>query len=268
MEHPELENAIRFCQSIGSITGEFLQFDGMKFRSDAELEALLTKLKSLGVKLIDLTFYGTEQYHDRFAARHGDFRLMVHTLRIAVQLGLEVSVSIPLTGENCSQIDALLNILEQNGASRFTCFVPHSEGRGRLLDKVRLTLIEYEALSKRVKARLSRERFKTEREWIVTQALPCPDKRALTLTLRPDNVDFFENLSFTDTVSYLEKLDNTYYQAVPSFRELMGLYGDKTGTKMYSARDLYLHYQRKYIAEHNLQIYDINDERQCFSRRF
>ena len=268
MEHPELENAIRFCQCIGSITGEFLQFDGMKFRSDAELEALLTKLKSLSVKLIDLTFYGTEQYHDRFAARHGDFRLMVHTLRIAVGLGLEVSVSIPLTGENCSQIDELLNILEQNGASRFTCFVPHSEGRGRLLDKVRLTLADYDALSERVKAHLSRERFKTEREWIVTQALPCPDKRALTLTLRPDNVDFFENLSFTDTVSYLEKLDNTYYQAVPSLHELMELYGDKTGTKMYSARDLYLHYQRKYIAEHNLQIYDINDERQCFSRRF
>ena len=31
MEHPDLLDAVDFCQSIGSVTGEFLQFDGMKF---------------------------------------------------------------------------------------------------------------------------------------------------------------------------------------------------------------------------------------------
>ena len=60
MEHPELVRAILFCQSIGSATGEFLQFDGMKFRSEQELEVLLSELKANGIKLIDLTFYGTE----------------------------------------------------------------------------------------------------------------------------------------------------------------------------------------------------------------
>lgn len=268
MEHPDLENAIKFCQSIGSITGEFLQFDGMRFRTESELETLLLKLKSIGIKLIDLTFYGTEEYHDRFAARYGDFRLMLDTLRIANKVNLDVAVSIPLTHENVNQIDALLNQLDKYKVSRFACFIPHSEGKGHQLDKIRLTLSDYDQLSDRVKSHFSRERFRPEREWMQEKALPCPDKRALTVTLRPDNVDFFEHLSFEDTISYLEKLDDTYYQTIPSFSELLVMYGDVGGTKIYSARDLYLHYQRRYIVEHNLQVYDINDERQCFSRRF
>ena len=268
MEHPHLEKAIPFCQSVGSITGEFLQFDGMKFRTKSELEDLLSKLKSLGVKLIDLTFYGTEQYHDRFAVRNGDFRLMMDTLCAANKVDLDVSVSIPLSHENANQIDTLLNQLDKYRVSRSVCFVPHSEGKGQLLDKVRLTLADYEQLSDRAKSLFNRERFRTESEWVQEKALPCPEKRALTVTLRPDNVDFFEHLTFEDTVSYLEKLDDTYYEQIPSFSALLELYGDRNGEKLYSARDLYLHYQRRYIAEHNLQVYDINDERQCFSRRF
>lgn len=38
MEHPNLLEAIDFCRSIGSATGEFLQFDGMKFCSRADLK--------------------------------------------------------------------------------------------------------------------------------------------------------------------------------------------------------------------------------------
>lgn len=111
MERPDLIEAIKFCQSIGSATGTFLQFDGMRVRTDRELEMLLQELKDNGIKLIDLTFYGTESYHDRFAARAGDFQLMLHTLGIANKVGLDVTVSIPVTRENAQQMDALLDLL-------------------------------------------------------------------------------------------------------------------------------------------------------------
>jgi hypothetical protein len=86
--------------------------------------------------------------------------------------------------------------------------------------------------------------------------------------LTPENVAFFESLSFEETITYLEKLDDDYYAAIPSVEELANIYGDSNCHCYYSARDLYLHYQRRYIADHNIDIYDINDERQCFSRRF
>lgn len=268
MEHPNLINAIKFCQSIGSATGEFLQLDGMKFRTEKELADLLTELKSNGISLINLTFYGTEVYHDRFAARTGDYALMMKTLKAANQVGLDVTVGIPLSHENANQIDELLYQLDHFQISRISCFIPHSEGRGHLLDKVRFTLDDYRKLSTRAKGYLNRERFRTESEWMNSDPLPQSNRRVLTVTLRPDNIDFFEKLDFTDTIAYLEKLDDTYYQTIPSFAQLLETYGDPNGTKLYSSRDLYLHYQKQYITDHNIKIYDINDERQCFSRRF
>ena len=267
MEHPKLLDAIGFCQSIGSATGEFLQFDGMWFRTEAELHDLLTDLKAAGIRLIDLTFYGTEDYHDRFAARKGDFRLMMDTLRIANREGLDVSVSIPLTRENAGQVDALLTQLSVYRTARISLFVPHSEGRGSLLEPVRLTLDAYDGLSIRAKALFSRTRFRTEGEWVCSESIPVPDRRVLTLTLTRENIERFEKMDFADTIVYLESLDDEYYSRIPSFSELIKVYGDPNGSKLYSARDLYMAYQRRFIRDRKLNVYDINDERQCFSRR-
>lgn len=267
MEHPDLLNAIDFCQSIGSATGEFLQFDGMKFRSDAELEDFLRQLQEHGIKLIDLTFYGTESYHDRFAARAGDYRLMINTLKQANKVGLGVTVSIPITHENVDQMDELIAELEQYHTQRIVCFVPHSEGRGRLLDSVRFSKEDYEKLSENVQKRLNINRFKTEKEWLQS-GFPVNEKRVLTVTLRPENIDFFEGQTFEETIAYLEKLDDDYYSTIPTVEELAKIYGDPNSERYYSARDLYLNYQRRYIADNGIEIYDINDERQCFSRRF
>lgn len=267
MEHPDLLRAIDFCQSIGSATGEFLQFDGMKFRKDEELETLLRQLQEHGIKLIDLTFYGTESYHDRFAARAGDYQLMINTLKQANKVGLDVTVSIPITHENADQMDELIAKLEQYRTQRLACFVPHSEGRGRLLDSVRFSKEDYEKLSENVRKRINTNRFKTEKEWLQS-GFPVNEKRVLTATLRPENMDFFEGQTFEETIAYLEKLDDDYYSTIPTVEEMAKVYGDPDGDRYYSARDLYLNYQRRYIADNRIEIYDINDERQCFSRRF
>lgn len=267
MEHPNLLEAIDFCQSIGSATGEFLQFDGMKFRTDPELETLLHQLKDHGIKLIDLTFYGTEDYHDRFAARKGDYDLMMRTLATANRVGLDVTVSIPLTQENAEQLDDLIAQLQACGAESIRCFIPHGEGRGRLLESVRFSAEDYGKLSDDVRSLINRNRFKTEAEWLKI-GFPSTDKRVLTVTLQPENVEFFETMSFGETIAYLERLDDDYYAAIPTVGELAKIYGDTNGNRFYSARDLYLTYQRRYIADHNLEIYDIHDERQCLSRRF
>lgn len=267
MEHPDLLEAIDFCQSIGSATGEFLQFDGMKFRTDEELESLLLQLKEHGIKLIDLTFYGTESYHDRFAARTGDYQLMMRTLVLSNKIGLDVAVSIPITQENTDQIDDLIGVLKQNTTQRITCFIPHSEGRGRLLDSVRFSAEDYKKLSDDVRSSINWNRFKTESEWLRI-GFPVLEKRVLAVTLTRENMEFFDGIGFAETIAYLEKLDDDYYAAIPTVEELANIYGDPNGDRYYSARDLYLHYQRRYIADHNIKIYDINDERQCFSRRY
>lgn len=267
MEHPNLLDAIGFCRSIGSATGEFLQFNGMKFRTDREMETLLRQLKEHGIQQIDLTFYGTEGYHDRFAARIGDYRLMMRTLATAKQVDLDVAVSIPVTGENSDQVDILIRHLRQAGAEKIRCFIPHGEGRGSALEPVRLSVSDFAKLGTDVASRINRETYKTEGEWL-RSGFPTFSRRMLAVTLTPENMEFFENMPFADTINYLETLDDAYYGAVPPVEELAKCYGNPDGERFFSARDLYLHYQRRYIQENHLRIYDMNDERQCFSRRF
>lgn len=267
MEHPNLLDAIDFCRSIGSATGEFLQLDGMKFRTDGELEILLNSLKAHGIRLINLTFYGTEEYHDRFAARAGDYRLMMRTLSVAGLVGLDATVGVALTRENVRQVDALITELRRYRIQKITCFIPHAEGRGHLLNPVRLSVKDLELLSEDAQSLINRSRFKSEGEWL-RSGFPEAKNRSLSVVLTRENIDYFERMPFDETISYLEGLDDSYYATVPPVSELARQYGDPDGERLYSARDLYLSYQRRYLSDRKIDIYDINDERQCFSRRY
>ena len=240
MEHPKLLEAIDFLNSVESPMGRFLQFDGMKFRTGEEIRELLLNLREHGIELIDLTFYGTEEYHDRFAARKGDFSYMMSILKVANEVGMPVTVDVPVSHENAEQLENLKEELEQYQMRSFRIFVPHAEGRGVLLEK----------------------------DWVKSGESFELENRAVALTLTPENIDMFEAMDFTETLSYLEKLDEDYYSVIPPMEELMAMYGDEECELFYSARDLYLKYQRRYIKENGIEIYDINDERQCFSRRY
>ena len=268
MEHPRLPEALRFLNSIGSVGSEFLQCDGLRFRSDAEIESLMTNLKDCGVKHLNWTFYGTQAYHDRFAARPGDFDFMLRLLDGAVARGLETSVRMPLTRENAAQAGELFNILSGHGAGRITPFVPHAEGRGVLLNPVRLTQSAYESLDARVRDRMNRAHYRTEAEWLSSNDWNEPDKRNLIISLTNDNIDKMETTPFDEIISEIERLDETYYAALPSYEALAAQYGRVNGEEFYSRRDLFAGYQKAYIREHNLTLYDVTDERYSGSRRF
>lgn len=268
MEHPQLLQAIDFARKIGSPGGKFLQFDGMKFRSDDEIRQLLTSIQAYGIELIDLTFYGTRDYHDRFAARKGDFDYMIRILEIANQVGLPVNAGIALNRENADQAGALLEDLRRHKLNHIFCFVPHAEGRGETLNPVRLRQSDYDTLPESVKELFNTRKFRSEGQWVQEGNFSQPERRALGISLTPETMDFFENQDFGDTISYLEQLDDAYYSAIPPLTQLAALYGDPEGDCFYSERDLFLNYQRRWIADRGLKLHDMNDERQCFSRRF
>ena len=268
MEHPKLLETVDFLREIGSPGGKFLQFDGMKFREKAEIRQLLIDLKARGIELIDLTFYGTRDYHDRFAARQGDYDYLMAILRTANEVGLAVSAGMALNHENAHQAGTLLDQLQGHLLRHIFAFVPHGEGRGEFLEPVRFCQSDYDSLPDSVKGIFNRRKFRPEGEWVREGYFSAPEKRVLTVGLTPENADFFENQDFAETIAWLERLDDDYFRAIPSLAELAHLYGDVGEVKFYSERDLYLKYQRRYIREHKLDLPDMNDERFCFSRRF
>lgn len=267
MDHPKLTEAIDFMNSIGSPGGSFLQMDGLEFKSACELRSFLCRIKEHGVKLIDLTFYGTREYHDRFAARIGDFDYLFEILRTANEIGLDCEIGIALTAESAPLIDELIVLLEKHHFEKLFCFIPHNEGRGRFLNSIRLSKSDFEKLSEKAKRYLNLAKYKTEKEWLAVPPKPAK-KRMVTISLTKENIEQFEQMSFDDAIAYVEELDNRFHLAVENFEALAALYGDKNGERFFSAYDLELYYQQRYIKENSLEIYDIHDERQCFARRF
>lgn len=66
----------------------------------------------------------------------------------------------------------------------------------------------------------------------------------------------------------IEALDENYYSSYPSFQELAKIYGDPYSEKLYRIRDLYYYYRTQYAQEHDIQVYDVTDERESGSRRY
>ena len=266
MEHPQLLDTIKFMQETNSPGGEFLQFDGMKMRTKEQLFELLTNLKNEGIKLLDFTFYGLQEYHDKFAGRIGDYELMMNSLEIALRIGLDVEVGIPVTKENLSQLDELVNIFE-NKKVRLFMFTPHSGGRGISLQDVKITVRDYDNLSDRAKKYFNRDKNRTPKEWY-DYVHEDFKNRVLTISLLPSNIDKLENQSFEETIKELERMDDEFYKVVPSFVGLLKNYVDENDTCLYSLKDLNMIYRNRFINDNHLDIVDITDVRFSGSIRF
>lgn len=266
MEHPKLFEAIKFMQETNSPGGEFLQFNGMKERNNDELIDFLTKIKKAGIKLIDLTFYGLETFHDKFAGRQGDYNLMINTLDVAISLGLNVEVGIPVIKENLNQLNELVDIFSNKNVDLYL-FAPHSIGRGKTLINSKIAVEDYELMSSKVKSYFNRKNNRTQNEWLLDPPKEFSN-RTLTLSLLPTNIDYIESKKFKDIISELEEIDNYFYSIIPSFNELLLKYADKNDNSLYSKKDLYAIYRNRYIKENRLQIRDITDERYSGSIRY
>ena len=245
MEHPKLLEELDFMNALGSVQGQFLQMDGMNLRNKDQSEELISNLLCHGVKHVNFTFYGQEAYHDRFAARLGDFENLMTMAHIAAVNGLEASAGIPVTSENAAQVEDLLLLLDSQGIEQVFLFVPHEEGRGKHLSSIRFSETDFEKLGVESAQKLNRKIFRPEREW-VSNIWPEEQNRLLNISLTPDNIERFENMEFDQVIRYVEALDDAYYSSLPSFQELCKLYGDLSGTRFYSKRDQFQHFQKTF----------------------
>ena len=266
MDDVHLMDYIDFSKKIDSPSAKFLQLNGLAIRDADETKQLIGQLVSAGIETIDLTFYGTRDYHDRFAGRAGDFDYLLCLLRTANHFRLNVQVSIPVIKENIDQIDDLLRLIRTDTLGGCSLFVPHGKGRGKHLDKLRVEEEDLELLHGESKRFLSPCR--TESEWLADIKKNKAERRSLVLALSPGEIDRLEAMSLEEILGELEELDDRYYSMIPCDEDLAIRYGDPHGKRLYRRfRDLQLEWQRRYLDENCLDIWDMNDESHHFSVR-
>lgn len=264
MDSEHLMDYIRFSQIHEGPSARFLQMNGFSPRTYEETLGMMKSLRHAGIELIDITLYGTEEYHDRFAGRVGDFDYLIRILNTAEECGLKVHISCPIHKENLTQAEALLRLLGDYRDLSF--FLPHGKGRGCTLNHLRLDISDYATLSSKVKERLGV--CETEGELIAHASEYAPQNRTLTLVLKPENIETLEQMDAKEIIRYLEELDDQYYHTIPPVEELAALYGSKRGVRMYRRfRDLYLEWQQMFLLQQRRAIWDMNDETHHFSVR-
>lgn len=169
-DYPELFDNILFNKSIGFVGASFLQCNGIKIKSVAETDKFVAKLKMAGINMIDTTFFGSEEYHDWFAARSGDYRFMIQLARSVVQHGIVCSPSVVVTEESKDMLDDLFNILVRvTHIDNIHSFLPHYRGRGYMMENSRLTEKIYKMLSDKVKSTINIKRYKTEKNGFLSE---------------------------------------------------------------------------------------------------
>ncbi len=253
MEHPQLLENLDFLNETNSPTSKLLMFDGMKNRTDEELKYFFSIVKEKGVERIHFTYYGTEVFHDIFAGRKGDYALMERSRLIASESGLQVTVGIPLMKENISQIEEVVNNLAGISIQLFT---PHRGGRGISLVNSKVTEKDIKKLPENIQNLLNRNNHRTPKQW---RADPPEDSkyRQLQLSLLQNEMEQLENEEFSSIIDRLEKMDDAYYQLVPSFKELLNIYRDDNDSYIYSKKDLYAKYRQRYIQENNICLTEV-----------
>ena len=268
MEHPELKNAIQTLRRLGSPMAEYLQCDGMAMRDAEQCRELMYTLKDTGIKNLNFTVYGLRDYHDRFAGRQGDYDLLLRMMSAAYGSGITFSTGIPITKENIKDTDELIHLLKDAGNDKITLFIPHEEGRGKLINPIRLQQQDLSVLSPESLRLLNRNLYRTESEWLKDPDPVQDTGRMIIISLREDNIIRYEKSNALSVLEEIETLDEEYYSAFPDFYELAEEYGDDKGDRLYRIRDLYHHYRSLYVSDHKLDIYDVTDERISGSRRY
>ena len=265
MDTPRLFDYIGFCKRHSLYGARFLQMNGFKPRKESEIDILIKSLKNAGIEMIDLTFFGLEDYHDRFAGSKGDFAFLIKMLTSACRHDLQVSISIPLLRENLPEMTELRKLLDERGATKYSYFLPHSKGRGRFLEDQRITKQEFETLPENIKASFQKIKHMTEAEWIMSDEITEPHKRSLTLVLTPENIDHFEGMSVSEIINELEIMDDEFLKQIPSVRELAERYGRKDSQQLYRYKDLLLRWRQEYLRDFRISMYDMQDEAHTFS---
>jgi hypothetical protein len=195
---------------------------------------------------------------------------MMNIVKAVKSIGMTLQPTVFICEENKNEISDLISILKEyiDINSKVHAFLQDYRGNGENLEGIRLTKQSYEKLPVDAKGMVNISRYKTESEWLQSNDFSKETSRNLKLSLLPNNINSFENMSCDEIIEYLVELDEKYYSAIPNIYELAKLYGNKENQRLYRQRDLCWKWQKQYIKDNNLSLHNVTDERICGSIRF
>jgi MoaA/NifB/PqqE/SkfB family radical SAM enzyme len=166
--HPDFLEIYEEMAYLGFIRDEIVT-NGSRL-AEAE-ESVWQRLIDLGLKNIQLSLYGVEETHDRFAGRSGAFKQAIQTAHRAKQFGVNRSWACYFGLWNIHQVNQIVKVVrdieEQPGLDLTRAVMMFtSAGRGRYLERYRPKKEDLEQLPEPYRSNLYPRRLRSEREWV------------------------------------------------------------------------------------------------------
>ncbi|WP_281654454.1 hypothetical protein [Eggerthella sinensis] len=162
-DYPGVFDEMRFAYQLYGLNG--FACNGMRMRTEDELDEFFREAKDAGTRIVFTTFYGTRAFHDEFARRRGDFDLMVNTAKAVARHGMRNYHTTFLSKSTTPYLEELIAFLEKlPGERRIECR-PILNKTEVLTDECeRYTRAEYEALPEHLRKR-NHYRMDTRAAW-------------------------------------------------------------------------------------------------------
>jgi len=245
----------------------YLLMGGLRMRSEAEMRDWLTQRRDIGVDAVIVSFAGMDAVHDHWNGRKGDFAFLASALKIAGELGMNLSERLFLVRSTLPHLEALIDHLDTiPGKVVDRTVVPFLyRGRAVHLEDERITEDIRDSLPEHLKQLASwvlgtwRD-WLSEREWIkaVRQQEEQPRTVRLPIQLDHSNIDRIETINIEDLIVEMEERTMAAYASIPSISELCERDADPTNRRIYTNRD---DIERKWL-DHHLAKFPSSLERQ------
>lgn len=256
---PVLLDIIRMRREINNPGWNYINMNGIRFRSREELLELYSTLKDAGITLVNLSFHGYRQAHDAFAGRRGEFDYLLLMAEIIAELGLKRSETILLRKPTLDTLPHLLNILDPipHLGQRISNMIDYL-GRAIDIDHERLELDDLSSLPDSLRSRINTDHYRTESAWIETitrDGIPPKTSATYFIQVRDDNIDWLEQEDCEAILQNIREQDNTRRALEPPLHELARTYGDPSSQKLYRLRDLEVKWPLMFWRERDGKIY-------------
>ncbi|MGC4018124.1 MAG: hypothetical protein QM793_02035 [Muricomes sp.] len=257
-DYPEICDKIAYAREIKRRHAGLVMCNGMRIKPEAEQHRWLQDIYDAGARVICNTIYGTEQEHDRYAGRAGDFEHIVLLNNLASKVGLNRMHVVFFAKSRRPYLEEIVDKFSSLPGKVYFEFRPfYGPMHDPFIQSERVSKEEWDALPEFVRKN-TQFPLKTQREWVDYFISEYDDP----LRYSPQMVlDFHigmmgaDKLLQTDVEELLEENAAEYMQRwnnTVSLSELARKYG-QTGIEkdlMYTFGDIESSWVKMYMDEH------------------
>lgn len=229
-DYPELPRAMETDRRISAYHG-YQNLNGTPIRSGSGLSEWVSYLKNqCGVTNANLSWFGEEEFHDRFVQRKGYYQYLTGLAAELKKQNINYHNTVFILHSNLEMLESLYNKLELLGGTTSFSILDY-RGNAKKIKQEFLTPDDRKKMPEFLFQNnlYNAGRNKLQAEWVnLIKNRQAPDltARMMFLVAAPDNINSYLTMTCDEILDMFHGLDEKLQQSLPDIPELADRYGE------------------------------------------